>query len=73
MDWDLGRAFGVASSLERLDKDGPPEGASRCESLGDDLVRGREGKIHSGPDPFRQVQDEPVLLQHPGLQARLGR
>ena len=73
VDCDFGGAFGVASSFEGLDKDGPPDGASWRESLGDDLVRGREGKIHAGPDPLRQIQDEPVLLQHPSLQPVLSR
>ena len=50
VDCDFGGAFGVASSFERFDKDGPPDGASWCQSLGDDLVRGREGKIHTGPE-----------------------
>lgn len=50
VDCDFGRAFGVASSFERLDKDGQPDGVSWCESLGDDPVHGREGKGNARPD-----------------------
>ena len=37
------------------------------------LLAKSAGQIHPGPDPFRKVQDEPVLPQDPGLEPALGR
>jgi len=73
VDCDFGRAFGVASSFEGLDEDGTPDGFSFWKGPRDDQVHGREGKSNAGPDPVRQVQHQPVLLQHPGLEPVLGR